>query len=99
MLFKLKTSFPSESNVARLSNVAFRLYVTTLCWCKKNNTDCHIERDVLKAMTMAPRGAALVRIIHELEDAGVFERDKRGWKLQDYSYSTSNKYKNISQRL
>lgn len=62
--------FPSHRKIATLSDRAFRLYVSALCWSTENGTDGQVTERELRLI--APiRGVR--RAAEELEEAGLWE--------------------------
>jgi hypothetical protein len=78
---RLDDRFPTHRKVALLSDRAFRLYVSALCWSSENLTEGHItERELpLVARIRGPKAIA-----RELETAGLWDRDDDGWTVHDY---------------
>jgi hypothetical protein len=78
---KLDDRFPSHRKVALLSDRAFRLHVSAICWCAENLTDGRIaERELaLVAHVRNPKATA-----KQLEEAGVWDRTDDGWVIHDY---------------
>lgn len=64
-------AMPWHPKIEGLSDKAFRLLLTTWCWCSLSNTDGHV-----KAALWAKRGTAAAR--RELEEAGLVEDDLAG---------------------
>lgn len=64
--------------VERLSDAAFRVYVTSICFCSRNLTDGLILRQ------QAAKVAASPKIIRELVDAGRWDADPEGWRVHNY---------------
>lgn len=78
---KLDDRFPSHRKVALLSDRAFRLHVSAICWCAENLTDGHIgDREL--ALVAHIRG--IKATAKQLEDAGVWDRTEDGWVIHDY---------------
>lgn len=78
---RLDDRFPSHRKVALLSDRAFRLYVSALCWSSENLTEGRIlEKELpLVARVRGPKTAAA-----ELEAAGLWDRAEAGWAIHDY---------------
>lgn len=78
---RLDDRFPSHRKVALLSDRAFRLYVSALCWSSEQLTEGRIlDRELpVVARLRGPRTAA-----KELEAAGLWERIADGWEIHDY---------------
>lgn len=78
---KLDDRFPSHRKVALLSDRAFRLYVSALCWASENLTEGRIlDRELpLVARVRGPKTVA-----KELEEAQLWDRVEGGWMIHDY---------------
>ncbi|MGA4941741.1 hypothetical protein [Streptomyces cinereoruber] len=78
---RLDDRFPSHRKVALLSDRAFRLYVSALCWSSENLTEGRIlEKELpLIARVRGPKTVAA-----ELEAAGLWDRTEVGWAIHDY---------------
>lgn len=78
---KLDDRFPSHRKVSLLSDRAFRLHVSALCWASENLTEGRIldrELSVVSRIRGA-KGAA-----QELEEARLWDRIDGGWEIHDY---------------
>lgn len=64
--------------VERLGDAAFRVYVTSICFCARNLTDGLILRN------QAAKVGASPRIIRELVAAACWDEDALGWRVHDY---------------
>ncbi|WP_405184233.1 hypothetical protein [Streptomyces albidoflavus] len=74
--------FPSHRKVALLSDRAFRLYVSALCWCSENLTEGRIlDREL---PLVAPRMRGAKRAAADLEEVGLWDRIADGWMVHDY---------------
>lgn len=73
--------FPSHRKVAPLSDRAFRLYVSALCWCSENLTEGVILDAQLKFVARVRNMTATAR---ELEAADLWERIDGGWLVHDF---------------
>ncbi|WP_445396488.1 hypothetical protein ACSMX9_22720 [Streptomyces sp. LE64] len=78
---RIDDRFPSHRKVALLSDRAFRLYVSALCWSAEGLTEGRISaRELpLVARVRNPRSAAA-----ELESAGLWDPADDGWAIHDY---------------
>ncbi|MEU3219999.1 hypothetical protein [Streptomyces sp. NPDC006971] len=78
---RLDDRFPSHRKVALLSDRAFRLYVSALCWSSENLTEGRILAKELPLVSRVrgPKAAAA-----ELEAAGLWDRAETGWVIHDY---------------
>ena len=78
---RLDDRFPSHRKVALLSDRAFRLHVSAICWCAENLTDGHIADRELPLITRLRNVKATAK---QLEDAGLWDRSDAGWFVHDY---------------
>ena len=78
---KLDDRFPSHRKIALLSDRAFRLHVSALCWCSENLTDGHIADRELPLVAKIRNVKATAQ---QLADAGVWDRTGGGWEIHDY---------------
>lgn len=78
---RVDDQFPHHRKVRHLSDQAFRLFVSGLCWCNDNLTDGVIpERDLrFVSDVRAPK-----RYASELVSVGLWERTDSGWCVHDY---------------
>ncbi|MHC3427227.1 hypothetical protein [Streptomyces sp. DT18] len=79
---RLDDRFPSHRKVALLSDRAFRLYVSGLCWCSENLTEGRISDRELPLV--APRLRGMKAATADLEAAGLWDRVEGGWMVHDY---------------
>ncbi|WP_159107490.1 hypothetical protein [Streptomyces rubrogriseus] len=73
--------FPSHRKIALLSDRAFRLHVSAICWCAENLTDGRISDRELALVTRVRGVKATAK---QLEDAGLWDRTDDGWQIHDY---------------
>lgn len=78
---RLDDRFPSHRKVALLSDRAFRLHVSAICWCAENLTDGHIADRELPLVARLRNVKATAK---HLEDAGLWDRSDGGWFIHDY---------------
>jgi hypothetical protein len=78
---KLDDRFPSHRKIALLSDRAFRLHVSAMCWCAENLTDGRIGDRELGLVTRVRGVKATAK---QLEDAGLWDRTEDGWEIHDY---------------
>jgi hypothetical protein len=78
---KLDDRFPSHRKIALLSDRAFRLHVSAICWCAENLTDGRIGDRELALVTRVRGVKATAK---QLEDAGLWDRTDDGWEIHDY---------------
>lgn len=78
---RLDDRFPSHRKVALLSDRAFRLHVSAICWCAENLTDGRIGDRELSLIT---RVRGVKATAQQLEEAGLWDRADDGWVIHDY---------------
>lgn len=78
---RLDDRFPSHRKVALLSDRAFRLHVSAICWCAENLTDGHIADRELPLVARLRNVKATAK---QLQDAGLWDRSDSGWLIHDY---------------
>ncbi|MGW6531410.1 hypothetical protein [Streptomyces venezuelae] len=78
---RLDDRFPSHRKVALLSDRAFRLYVSGLCWCSENLTEGRI---LDRELAVVSRVRGLKAAAKELEEAQLWDRVSDGWQIHDY---------------
>ncbi|MER8219729.1 hypothetical protein ABTZ58_03845 [Streptomyces sp. NPDC094143] len=79
---RLDDRFPSHRKVALLSDRAFRLYVSALCWSSENLTEGRIlDREL---PLVAPRLRGVKAAAKELETGRLWDRIEGGWEIHDY---------------
>jgi hypothetical protein len=78
---KLDDRFPSHRKIALLSDRAFRLHISAICWCAENLTDGRITD---RELTLVAHVRGLKATAKQLEDAGVWDRADDGWVIHDY---------------
>jgi hypothetical protein len=78
---RVDDQFPVNRKVRPLSDRAFRLYVSALCWCNANLTDGVIgTRELMYVSDVSsPR-----RYADELVDAGLWSKTNDSWQIHDY---------------
>lgn len=78
---RLDDRFPSHRKIALLSDRAFRLHVSAICWCAENLTDGRIGD---RELALVAHIRSLKATAKQLEDAGVWDRVDGGWVIHDY---------------
>lgn len=78
---KIDDRFPSHRKIALLSDRAFRLHVSAICWCAENLTDGRIGDRELALIT---RVRGVKATAEQLEAAGLWDRTDGGWAIHDY---------------
>ena len=78
---KLDDRFPSHRKISLLSDRAFRLYVSALCWSSENLTEGLI-RD--RELSVVARIRGIKGAAKELEEAQLWDRGDGGWQIHDF---------------
>lgn len=78
---RLDDRFPSHRKVALLSDRAFRLYVSGLCWSSENLTEGLIRDEELRVVAHVRNAKAAAK---ELEDRDLWDRVEGGWQIHDF---------------
>jgi hypothetical protein len=78
---KLDDRFPSHRKIALLSDRAFRLHVSAMCWCAENLTDGHISD---RELALVANVRNIKATAQQLRDAGLWDRTEDGWAIHDY---------------
>lgn len=78
---RLDDRFPSHRKVALLSDRAFRLHVSALCWASENLTEGKIMD---RELPVIARIRGVKTSAKELETAGLWDRVEAGWMIHDY---------------
>lgn len=78
---KLDDRFPSHRKVALLSDRAFRLHVSAICWCSENLTDGRITD---RELPLVAHIRGIKATAKQLEEAGLWTRTDTGWKIHDF---------------
>ena len=80
---RLDDQFPDHPKVAGLSNDAFCLHITALCWTAKQQTDGRLPCVLLKRLAWRCHDPAMA--LAELVASGVWDEDgDAGWTIHDY---------------
>ena len=74
-------TMPEHRKIWGLSDAAFRLHVSAICWCNRHLTDGHIgyEEITRVANVRSPR-----RISAELVSSGLWKPTEHGWLIHNY---------------
>jgi hypothetical protein len=78
---RLDDRFPSHRKVALLSDRAFRLHVSAICWCAENLTDGHISD---RELPLVAHMRGVKATAQQLQNAGLWDRTDTGWVIHDY---------------
>jgi hypothetical protein len=85
MWWKAKARFPFNGKVMALSDVAFRLHVSTSCWCCDELNDGKFSAGAPAGMPKAPPAKKLPSVIKELVDAGLWKpTEEGGYEIHDF---------------
>jgi len=76
----LDDNYPDHPKVDALSDGAFRLHTSGLCYCAKNTTDGVVTKDRVRRLTPSYRPA----LVTELIDAGLWMPHPDGYEIHDY---------------
>lgn len=77
---RLDDLFPDHPKVIGLSDEAFRVFVTSLCYCNRYLTDGLIPQLAAERFTRN-----IVDVAKELTDCSLWERDLDGWRIRSYT--------------
>lgn len=79
---RIEEAYPDHPKVVGLSDIAFRLHITAICYAARHMTDGHIP----SAMVIAWRGRRGLKAAEELVRAGLFESEGQGdgWQVHDF---------------
>jgi hypothetical protein len=75
---RLRTGFPQHPRIARLSDGAFRLHVSALCYSARHSTDGWIA---VFAESLLHDHSRTRRLVQELVQAGLWEPGDSGWRI------------------
>jgi len=78
---RLDDRFPSHRKISLLSDRAFRLHVSALCWSSENLTEGLVPNENLTRIAHVRDMKATAK---ELEARGLWERVDDGWQIHDY---------------
>ena len=77
---KFTDNMPEDPDIARLTDGAFRLFVSATCWAAQHQTDGEIPNDMLRRIM--PRFKA--SYASELVTAGVWTEDPHGYTIRSF---------------
>lgn len=92
---RLDDRFPSHRKVALLSDRAFRLHVSALCWASENLTEGKILDSELRVIAHVRGIKAAAK---ELEDRELWDRVDDGWVIHDFLEYNPDRVKVQKQR-
>lgn len=76
--------FPRNRKVARLSDAAFRLWVSAMDLAREQLLDGALIEADLDLVPRCPSGKARTSLVDELVSVGLWERTETGWQIHDY---------------
>jgi hypothetical protein len=86
---KIDDGFPDNPKVDRLSDGAFRLYVSALCDCQRHLTDGRVDTKRIQRLVPKFKKA----YITELVEAGLWEVNGQGFVVHDFElYNRTREY-------
>lgn len=91
---KLDDGFSDHLKVDGLSDGAFRLHVSAMCYCARNLTDGAVERG--RPLRLIPRFKQA--FVAELVDAGLWDAVDGGWSIHDYLVYNPSRAKVLAER-
>lgn len=74
---KIDQQMPWSKRIMPLSDGAFRLYVTAICWCASNETDGFLPQPIAHKLSNKARAKELV-------GAGLFIEHGTDYEIKDY---------------
>ena len=77
---RLDNMLPVHPRIRTLSDAAFRLYISAVCWASLHQTDGHIPSGQLHLIADRPLAQAYAT---ELTRAGLWEAAGDGWRIRD----------------
>ena len=78
---RLDDNFADHPKIIALTDTAFRLYITGLCYANRQLTDGHIPYQIVSAWV----GDDPFKPSDELEDQGLWERVDKGFQIRSYT--------------
>ena len=79
---RIDDEFPDHRKIAGLTNDAFCLHVTAMCWVAKQQIDGKLPSVVLRRLAWRCQDPAMAAA--ELETAGVWDKTPEGWEIHDF---------------
>jgi hypothetical protein len=84
---RIDDNFPDHPKIIGLSNLAFRTHIQGLCYCGRFLTDGFIPFAAINSMITEPEN----KPTDELESAGLWVRDDKGFHILNYQEYQSTK--------
>jgi len=78
---RIDDMLPVHPKIRTLSDSAFRLYISAICWSNLNSTDGHIPSKHLRFISDVRRPH---QCVEQLLEAGLWETAPEGWRIHDY---------------
>lgn len=86
---KIDDSFPDHPKIIGLSDLAFRLHIRALCYSGKYLTDGFYPFQSVNLLLSDEE--AIKKPTDELENAGLWIREEKGWQIHDYLVHQTSK--------
>jgi hypothetical protein len=80
----IESTAPRHKKVRRLSDRAFRLWISATCHARDMATDGELCDDDLDLIPRCPTGRQRAETVQELVEAGLWEVRPEGWQIHDY---------------
>lgn len=77
VFIRLDHGMPENPKVVGLNDSAFRLYIETICWCSRQETDGAIPAALIKRL-------GSTKAVNELARAGLLDTTDGGYIVHDY---------------
>jgi hypothetical protein len=78
---RIDAMLPVHPQVRALSDSAFRLYISAICWASCNDTGGHIPASQLRYISDVRRANACAG---QITEAGLWETTGDGWQIRDW---------------
>jgi hypothetical protein len=78
---RLDDMLPVHPKIRALSDSAFRLYISAICWSSLHRTDGRVPADQLRFVSDVRRSQVCA---NQLVQAGLWETADGGWRIHDY---------------
>lgn len=78
---RLDDMLPVHPKIRALSDSAFRLYISAICWSSLHRTDGYVAFNQLRFVSDVRRAQSCVE---QLVQAGLWEAADGGWRIHDY---------------
>lgn len=88
---RLDDNFPDHPKVLTLSDEAFRLYISGLCYSSRYLTDGVLLEAVTERLLIARTSESLSKSREELVNAGLWLSHEKGWEIAGYHEYQSTK--------